>query len=97
MTSEQVLAKLEEAQIANASLNDMHQFWDHPQLLARERWHSVESPNGPILALLPPGINTAYEYRMDKIPGVGEHTEAILKELGYSQEQVSQFKEKGSI
>ena len=97
MTSEQVLAKLEEAQIANASLNDMHQFWDHPQLRARERWHSVESPNGPIPALLPPGINTAYEYRMDKIPGVGEHTEAILKELGYSQEQISQFKEKGSI
>lgn len=97
MTSEQVLAKLDEAQIANASLNDMHQFWDHPQLRARERWHSVESPNGPIPALLPPGINTAYEYRMDKIPGVGEHTEAILKELGYSQEQISQFKEKGSI
>ena len=97
MTSEQVLAKLEEAQIANASLNDMHQFWDHPQLRARERWHSVESPNGLIPALLPPGINTAYEYRMDKIPGVGEHTEAILKELGYSQEQISQFKEKGSI
>jgi len=96
MTSEQVLAKLEEAQIANASLNDMHQFWDHPQLRARERWHSVESPNGLIPALLPPGINTAYEYRMDKIPGVGEHTEAILKELGYSQEQISQFKEKGS-
>ena len=97
MTSEQVLAKLKEAQIANASLNDMHQFWDHPQLRARERWHSVESPNGLIPALLPPGINTAYEYRMDKIPGVGEHTEAILKELGYSQEQISQFKEKGSI
>jgi crotonobetainyl-CoA:carnitine CoA-transferase CaiB-like acyl-CoA transferase len=97
MTSEQVLTKLEEAQIANASLNDMHQFWDHPQLRARERWHSVESPNGPIPALLPPGINTAYEYRMEKIPGAGEHTEAILKELGYSQEQISQFKEKGSI
>lgn len=96
-TSEQVIAKLDEAQIANASLNDMHQFWDHPQLRARERWHSVESPNGPILALLPPGINTAYEFRMDKIPGVGEHTEAILKELGYSQEQISQFEEKGSI
>ena len=97
MTSDQVLTKLEEAQIANASLNDMHQFWDHPQLRARERWHSVESPNGPIPALLPPGINTAYEYRMEKIPGAGEHTEAILKELGYSQEQISQFKEKGSI
>jgi crotonobetainyl-CoA:carnitine CoA-transferase CaiB-like acyl-CoA transferase len=97
MTSEQVLAKLEEAQIANASLNDMHQFWDHPQLRARDRWHSVESPNGPIPALLPPGINTAYEYRMDKIPAVGEHSEAILKELGYSIESIEQLKQAGAI
>ena len=97
MTSEQVLAKLEEAQIANASLNDMHQFWDHPQLRARERWHSVESPNGPISALLPPGINTAYEYRMDKIPAVGEHTERILKELGHSKESIEQLKQAGAI
>ena len=97
MTGEQVLAKLEEAQIANASLNDMHQFWDHPQLRARGRWHSVESPNGPISALLPPGINTAYEYRMDKIPAVGEHSEAILKELGYSKESIEQLKQAGAI
>ena len=97
MTSEQVLAKLDEAQIANASLNDMHQFWDHPQLRARERWHSVESPNGPIPALLPPGINTAYEYRMDKVPSVGEHTERILKELGYSEESIQQIKHAGAI
>lgn len=97
MTSEQVLAKLEEAQIANASLNDMHQFWDHPQLRARERWHSVESPNGPIPALLPPGINTAYEYRMDKVPSVGEHTERILKELGYSEESIQQLKHAEAI
>ncbi|MEN9944339.1 MAG: hypothetical protein RLY18_297 [Pseudomonadota bacterium] len=97
MTSEQVLAKLEEAQIANASLNDMHQFWDHPQLHARGRWQSVESPNGPIPALLPPGINTAYEYRMDKIPAVGEHTEAILKELGHPEESIQQLKKSGAI
>jgi crotonobetainyl-CoA:carnitine CoA-transferase CaiB-like acyl-CoA transferase len=97
MTGEQVLAKLEEAQIANASLNDMHQFWDHPQLRARGRWHSVESPNGPISALLPPGINTAYEYRMDKIPAVGEHTERILKELGHSKESIEQLKQAGAI
>ncbi len=97
MTSEQVLTKLEEAQIANASLNDMHQFWDHPQLRARERWHSVESPNGLIPALLPPGINTAYEYRMDKIPWIGEHTEAILKELGHSAESIQQLKQSGAI
>jgi itaconate CoA-transferase len=75
----------------------MHQFWDHPQLHARGRWQSVESPNGPIPALLPPGINTAYEYRMDKIPAVGEHTEAILKELGHPEESIQQLKKSGAI
>ena len=97
MTSTQVLAKLDEAQIANASLNNMHQFWNHPQLQARERWYSVESPSGPIPALLPPGINDTYQYRMDKIPSVGEHTEAILTDLGYSAESIHQLKDEGAI
>jgi itaconate CoA-transferase len=57
----------------------------------------VESPNGLIPALLPPGINTAYEYRMDKVPSVGEHTERILKELGYSEESIQQLKQSGAI
>ncbi|NBP93598.1 MAG: CoA transferase, partial [Burkholderiaceae bacterium] len=63
LTSEQVIAKLDEAQIANASLNDMHQFWDHEQLKARQRWVSVDSPKGEIPALLPPGLNNTYQYR----------------------------------
>lgn len=97
MTAEQVLTRLENAQIANASLNDMHQFWDHPQLRARERWHSIESPNGTIPALLPPGINNTYQYRMDKIPAIGEHTEAILKELGYTPQSINQLKQDQAI
>jgi crotonobetainyl-CoA:carnitine CoA-transferase CaiB-like acyl-CoA transferase len=97
MTSEQVIAKLDEAQIANASLNDMHQFWAHPQLKARGRWASVDSPNGQISALLPPGVNNSYQYRMDKIPSVGEHTMAILKELGYSDSEIANLRKNQSI
>ena len=96
-TSEQVIAKLDEAQIANASLNDMHQFWSHPQLKARGRWASVDSPKGQISALLPPGVNNSYQYRMDKIPGIGEHTRTILNELGYSDEAIKALEQQAAI
>ncbi len=97
LTSEQVIAKLDEAQIANASLNDMHQFWAHPQLKARARWASVNSPKGQISALLPPGVNNSYQYRMDKIPGIGEHTRTILNELGYSDEAIKALEQRAAI
>jgi itaconate CoA-transferase len=78
----QVEQRLDEAQIANARMNDMAGLWSHPQLKARERWRQVGSPEGDIPALLPPGRNDSFEYRMGAVPAVGEHTEAILRELG---------------
>lgn len=82
MTAADVVAKLESAQIANAQVNDMHDLWNHAQLKARNRWVDVQTPAGPVPALLPPGKNAAFDYRMDPIPAVGEHTEAIMRELG---------------
>jgi crotonobetainyl-CoA:carnitine CoA-transferase CaiB-like acyl-CoA transferase len=78
----QVEARLEEAQIANGRMNDMAGVWAHPQLQARGRWREVATPAGEIPALLPPGRNSSFDYRMDPVPRAGEHTEAILKELG---------------
>ena len=97
LSTEQVIARLEEAQIANARVNDMQGVWDHPQLKARDGWREVESPAGKLPALLPPARNAAFEPRMDAVPGLGEHTGAILGELGFSAEAVAQLRADGVI
>jgi itaconate CoA-transferase len=74
--------RLDAAQIANGRMNDMAGLWSHPQLQARERWRTVGTPSGEVPALLPPARNDSFEYRMDPVPAVGEHTQAILRELG---------------
>jgi len=97
LTSEQLIARLEKAQIANAHLNDMAGLWKHEQLKARKRWKEVDSPNGSIAALLPPGLNDSYDYRMDPIPAVGEHTDSILKELGITENDIQKMRSSGAI
>ncbi|MBU3617013.1 CaiB/BaiF CoA-transferase family protein [Polynucleobacter sp. JS-Polo-80-F4] len=97
LTSEQLIARLEKAQIANAHLNDMEGLWKHEQLKARNRWTEVDTPNGAIAALLPPGLNDSYDYRMDPIPAVGEHTDSILKELGIAESDIADMRASGAI
>lgn len=82
LTAEQVVERLDSAQIANANMNSMADLWAHPQLKARERWTHIGSPAGDLPALLPPGKQSSFDYRMDAIPSVGQHTQAILAELG---------------
>jgi itaconate CoA-transferase len=97
LTAEQLIARLDKAQIANAQLNDMEGLWHHQQLKARNRWAEVDTPAGPIPALLPPGLNDSYDYRMDPIPDVGEHTDAILKELGMTESTIASMRASGAI
>ena len=97
LTVDEVVARLDQAQIANARMNTMHEFWEHPQLAARGRWREVGSPVGPLRALTPPVTQRGVEPRMDPIPAVGEHTEAILTALGYSAERISQLQAEGAI
>jgi itaconate CoA-transferase len=97
LTIEQVIARLDRAQIANARMNSMQEFWDHPQLQARERWREVGSPVGPLKALLPPVTMRDVEPRMDPIPALGEQTEQILRSLGYQDEQISRLRVEGVI
>ncbi len=97
MTAEQLIARLEKAQIANARLNDMEGLWKHEQLKARHRFTEVGTPNGAVAALLPPGLNDSYDYRMDPVPAVGEHTNAILTELGMSSTEIEALRAQGAI
>jgi hypothetical protein len=97
LTTEQVITKLEKAQIANARLNDMKGLWNHQQLKERDRWVNVDTPAGSIPALLPPGLNNSYDYRMDAIPAVGEHTESILKELGLADSEIADMRSSAAI
>ena len=92
LSTAQVLERLDAAQIANARMNDMAGLWQHPQLRSRERWHEVQSPAGPVPALLPPGRQSAFDYRMDAIPAVGEHTESILRSLGRSEADIESLR-----
>jgi itaconate CoA-transferase len=89
MTIDQVVNYLEDAGIANARVNEMKDVWAHPQLKARNRWTEVDSPVGALPALIPPASNNQFEARMDPIPAIGQHTHAILKELGVSPETVA--------
>jgi itaconate CoA-transferase len=84
LTASQVVERLEKAQIANAQMNDMADVWAHPQLKARHRWVNVDSPSGSLPALLPPGVASANDARMDAVPALGAHTRSILTELGYT-------------
>jgi itaconate CoA-transferase len=95
--TEQVVQRLDDAQIANARMNDMADLWAHPQLKARGRWQDVSSPGGEIPALLPPGRNNCFDYRMDPVPAVGQHTEAILRELGRSDAELAALREAQAI
>ena len=82
LNAAQVIERLDQAQIANSRMNNMADLWAHPQLKARQRWVDVDTPNGKLPALLPPGQSDAFNYSMGAIPAVGEHTQQILAELG---------------
>ena len=97
LSASQVCQRLDAAQIANARMNDMHEVWQHAQLRARQRWTEVDTPAGRVPALLPPGMRDASEARIDPVPALGQHTEAILAELGLSPQAIRQLRTDGAI
>jgi crotonobetainyl-CoA:carnitine CoA-transferase CaiB-like acyl-CoA transferase len=87
MTIQQAMDCLERAQIAYGQMRSMQEFLEHPQLAARQRWSTVDSPVGPLWALHPPGLPDGTVPVFNAIPKIGQHTEAILREIGFDDEQ----------
>ena len=97
LTAADVIARLEAAGIANARMNTVEEFLAHPQLEARGRWRQVGSPAGPLRTLVPPFNIDGLETPMSPIPAVGEHTDAILGELGFSTGTVDEWRRAGIV
>ena len=97
LSSEEAIQRLENAGIANARMRTVRGLLEHPQLAARDRWREVSSQSGPLQVLLPPGTPTDAEPVMAPIPAVGEHTDTILRELGYEEETVAALRREGAI
>jgi itaconate CoA-transferase len=97
LTAQQIVERLDEAQIGNARMNDMHDVWDHAQLRARHRWVDVDTPAGKVKAMLPPGVPESFEPRMDPVPAIGQHTDAILGELGYDRGAIAALRSSGVV
>jgi itaconate CoA-transferase len=97
LSSEQVIERLDLAQIANAQVNTMADLWSHPQLAARRRWVDVSTPSGPVPAMLPPGARTAEDVRMDAVPALGAHTDALLVELGFDAATIDRLHGDGAV
>lgn len=93
----EVVERLEKANIANARLNQMADVWEHPQLKARDRWRQTATPAGPIPALLPPGRFDTFEPRMGAVPALGDHTDSVLAELGYSGAEIADLHTAGAV
>ncbi|KWC35753.1 CoA-transferase [Burkholderia ubonensis] len=97
LTAEELTARLDAAGIANAHLNDMQEVWTHPQLAARNRWASVSTEKGLVPVLLPPGADASSPPALRAVPSLGEHTDAILGELGFTGSQIRQMRATSAI
>lgn len=87
----------EAAQLGHARLNKPSDLLDHPQHVERDRWREIGSPAGPLLGLLPPPEVDGWDWRLDPIPALGEHTDAVLRELGYSDSEIAGMRSSGAI
>jgi itaconate CoA-transferase len=97
LTGVEIIARLDAAQIANARMNTVQEFVEHPQLKARRRWTSVDSSAGPLPALLPPVTMENVDVVMTEVPELGQHTDAILEEFGFDRETVAQWRDQKII
>jgi itaconate CoA-transferase len=97
LTTEQLIERLDASGIANARMNTPDEVWEHPQLKARDRWREMDSPVGLLATLLPAVTMPDFEARIDAVPALGEHTERILSELGYTSGDIAALRKAGVV
>ena len=97
MTSLDVVKKLDAAGIANGRLNEPSDVWQHVQFSARDRWREIGTPGGPIKALMPPFTFNDFEAVMGDVPALGEHTDSVLRDLGYDQRAIDALHSAGAV
>jgi itaconate CoA-transferase len=82
--ADDVVSELERRGLACARTRTPQEFYDHPQLAARNRWREVDSPGGRVRALLPPVLMEGREAAMGDVPSLGQHSAALRREFGVS-------------
>ncbi len=92
-----VQQRADEVGIGNSRYNKPSEVVAHPHLKARDRWREIDTPNGPVPALLPPAVISGYEPPMGAVPGLGEHTDSVLADLGYSAEEITALRARGAV
>ena len=97
LPSAEVLRRLETASIANARVNSIGEYLQHPQLAARDCWREIESPSGPIRALVPPVRLQDVEPAMGAVPALGQHSRAILEQLQFDRDTIARWARDGVI
>jgi crotonobetainyl-CoA:carnitine CoA-transferase CaiB-like acyl-CoA transferase len=95
LSAADIVDRLDRAQIAHARMNSAAEFVDHPQLAARQSWREVDSPAGPLRALVPPVRMDGVEPVMGAIPALGQHSHAILEELGFDRDTITAWRKDG--
>jgi itaconate CoA-transferase len=94
---DEIVERLERAGIAHSRTNSVQDLLSHPQHTARGRRRNIASPEGPLQALVPPILLDGAEPRMGAIPALGQDTDAILAELGYTPQQIQHFRREGVV
>jgi itaconate CoA-transferase len=97
LTADELVTRLDAARIANARMNELQEVWDHPQLAARDRWCEIDTPAGRVRALRPPATHSDFEPVFAAVPDVGQHSDAILVELGLSDAEIAALRNESAV
>jgi itaconate CoA-transferase len=92
LTIDQAVAALDAAHIASARLNTVSDLLKHPQLQARDRWREVVTPVGTVHALRS-AIEPVGESPILEVPALGQHSDVVLRELGYSDQSILELRD----